>query len=482
MQILLIEDDRGIADLIRQELEEKNYQVKCVDTFSDADVFIAQHAPTLMIVDYSLHGSTENAGNWIKNRQENNNLIPPFIMSTGQGDERIAVQMMKLGARDYLVKDRFLLDRLPEVVGRLRLEIENEEKLKVAESKITEINEFYRSIIENATDGVVLLDKNNKYIYASPSSEKMFGYQQEELGALDPNTMTHPDDLSYVLPELQKLLEKPDYVPTLQYRFLHKNGNWIWIESTFTNQLNNDNIQSIVINFRNISERKRNEIELQNEQKLKQLLMEISSSYINIPLDQVDASIYESLGKLARFVNADRCYIFQYNHAENTASNTYEWCEEGIDSKIENLQNVPFEVMDDWIPSHFSANVVYIPDIKKYHQKHARDMLEMQGIKSLIAVPMMDNDKCIGFTGFDSVKQNHNYSENEQSLLKVFAQLLVNIHKRKNVEESLNQKIQELLQFQRVTVGRELTMIELKKEVNTLLVNAGKEIKYKIFD
>ena len=59
-----------------------------------------------------------------------------------------------------------------------------------------------------------------------------------------------------VLDELTKTICNPEYIPTIQYRFRHKNGNWIWIESSFSNLLADPNVEAIVINFRDISERK----------------------------------------------------------------------------------------------------------------------------------------------------------------------------------------------------------------------------------
>lgn len=78
---------------------------------------------------------------------------------------------------------------------------------------------------------------------------------------------------------------------------------------------------------------------------LQRILMMIASKYINIPLDKVEESIQESLGELGRFVNADRVYIFDYKFDNMVCNNTYEWCEEGIDAQIEELQQVPIDVI-----------------------------------------------------------------------------------------------------------------------------------------
>lgn len=133
---------------------------------------------------------------------------------------------------------------------------------KKAEQEILLAEQRYRALIEYAPDGVVLIDIDGKFKYASPSVERIFGYAQEDLPNCNSVEMTYPEDLPVVLAELTKLLEQPSYIPTLQYRFRHKDGNWRWIESTFSNLIATPGLESIIINFRDIHERKLSEEKL----------------------------------------------------------------------------------------------------------------------------------------------------------------------------------------------------------------------------
>lgn len=139
---------------------------------------------------------------------------------------------------------------------------------KRAEEVVRLAEQRYRALIENAPDGVVLIDMTGKFKYASPSVKKLFGYEQDEAMGGDPNAMTHPDDLPTVINELAALIEDPSRVPTLQYRFKHKNGEWRWIESTFSNLLMQPSVEAIIINFRDIHERKLAEEALAKSQAL----------------------------------------------------------------------------------------------------------------------------------------------------------------------------------------------------------------------
>jgi PAS domain S-box-containing protein len=312
MKILIIEDDAGVAELIRFELEDIGYETVWASTFADADRILKEESVKLMLVDYKLAGE-ENAGVWLSHRKKADLPVPAFIMSTGQGDERVAVEMMKLGARDYLVKDSMLMTRLPEVIKRVSNDVDNEIKLKEA------------------------------------------------------------DDL------IQKQLE-------------------------FT-----------------------------------QLLMNISTSFINLPLSEVENAVHQSLADISKFVNADQSYIIYYDFKNQIATLDYEWCNEGFAPRKAIYQTIPMEKMDNWIPKHLKGEVVYVYDLNQYDQPNVRDSVLKYGIKSVIAIPMMDNGKCLGYVSFDSIHQNHVYSDSEQQLFKVFTQLLVNIYKRRQYVEELHQ-------------------------------------------
>ena len=173
---------------------------------------------------------------------------------------------------------------------------------------------------------------------------------------------------------------------------------------------------------------------------LSDLLTRISSTYISLPLEHADQAIEDSLGELGVFVGVDRAYRFDYDFARGICTNTHEWCAEGIEPQIQHLQAVPHAAIGDWVETHRRGTAVQIQDVGALPEtSDLRRIIEHQGIKSLITVPMMDGVHCRGFVGFDSVRSQRVYSEPEQHLLIVFAQMLVNIEKRRESEDALRQ-------------------------------------------
>ncbi|MEN8703329.1 MAG: ATP-binding protein [Polaribacter sp.] len=177
--------------------------------------------------------------------------------------------------------------------------------------------------------------------------------------------------------------------------------------------------------------------------RFQNLLISISTKYINADLTNVTELIENSLEQIGRFVGADRSYVFSYDLDNSVCSNTFEWCKDGIEPEIENLQNVPINFIQQWLDAHKKGEAFYVEDVSllpKDGEFGLRAILEPQGIQSLIAIPKIKNNKLIGFVGFDSVEKIHVYSENEKNLLFVFANMLVNVIQRKEQETLIEQQ------------------------------------------
>ena len=150
---------------------------------------------------------------------------------------------------------------------------------KRIEEQIRHTERYFKALIENAPDGVVVIDNQGKFKYASPSTLRMFGYILDDDNHLDdssPQDLTHPEDLPKVLSVLTEIIEDPSRHPQLEYRFLNKDGSWHWIESTFSNLIAEPSIAGVVINFRDIDKRKKAETALRAVEERYQTLANVS--------------------------------------------------------------------------------------------------------------------------------------------------------------------------------------------------------------
>jgi len=192
LNILLIEDDSGIADLIQESLSDNGFTADWVNNFIDADKHLDSSKPDLLIIDYGVKDIT--ASDWLRDRKNSGKETPPFLVSTGQGDEKIAVDMMKLGAKDYIVKDSFFLERLPEIVKRVCLLVETEEKIKSADIALKESQERFRTIFESAAEAIFIAEIETGIIVdANHAASELINMPLNEIIGMHQSKL-HPTD------------------------------------------------------------------------------------------------------------------------------------------------------------------------------------------------------------------------------------------------------------------------------------------------
>jgi signal transduction histidine kinase/ActR/RegA family two-component response regulator len=158
---------------------------------------------------------------------------------------------------------------------------------------------------------------------------------------------------------------------------------------------------------------------------MQELVSGLSRNLVHCPAQGVRATIDSALGQLGAFVEADRVYVFEFIPGD-MASNTHEWCAEGIEPEIANLQNLPRNIFDFWITFLIKGHAIHVPDVMALDDERAfeKAFLANQGIQSLLVVPMMTSENLLGFIGFDSVRAHRTYLAGEVSLLKWVADLV----------------------------------------------------------
>ncbi len=165
--------------------------------------------------------------------------------------------------------------------------------------------------------------------------------------------------------------------------------------------------------------------------QLENLLVSISFDLIKNQYHAMDQVITSALCKAGEFVGADRAYRFVYDIKKQTTSNTHEWCADGIDPEIANLQGIPVDAMRLWMTAHEAGLPFFVRNVQDFPVGHSlRNILEPQGIKSLVTIPLMMDETCIGFIGFDAVRKERLWTDVDLTLLRLLADLLVNAEVR----------------------------------------------------
>ncbi len=147
---------------------------------------------------------------------------------------------------------------------------------KQAEEALRRSEEYFRALIENASDIISILNADGTVRYHSPSGERVLGYTMEELVGKNAFEFVHPEDLEKLLNTFAQVLRIPGYTTTLEVCFRHKDGSWRYLEGIGKNLLDNPAIAGIVVNSRDVTERKQAEQALRESEERFRLLSESS--------------------------------------------------------------------------------------------------------------------------------------------------------------------------------------------------------------
>jgi diguanylate cyclase (GGDEF)-like protein/PAS domain S-box-containing protein len=114
----------------------------------------------------------------------------------------------------------------------------------------------FRSLVQHASDVIIVVDANANILYESPAVERVLGHKPQDRVGTNALTTIHPDEALRVTEVLSYVAQNPGEFRTLEFRVKHANDTWRWIEVTVSNLLDNPSVMGIVGNYRDVTERK----------------------------------------------------------------------------------------------------------------------------------------------------------------------------------------------------------------------------------
>ncbi|MCC5878106.1 MAG: response regulator, partial [Candidatus Sumerlaeia bacterium] len=315
------------------------------------------------------------------------------------------------------------------------------ERKKVEESLLLSREQFELAVA-GSNDGIWDWNLRDGTLYYSPRLKEQLGYADDELPSSYETfeRLVCPEDRDEVILQAERHLKGETPAFNMEYRMLHKDGNYRWIHTRGKAVHGPDGVPVRMSgSHTDITRRKHFEEELLRHARLQELLMRISSTYISLPVDLVDAMIEKSLGEIGVFMNAIRAYLYDYDFEREMAINTHEWCADGTEPFIDKLPEINFATGVTMVEQHRSGNSVDINDVSSLPDAELKAFLTLQGVSSLTTSPLMDGERCLGFLGFDFDTVDNPRSEGERGLLELFARMMVNVRKRREIEEELRQ-------------------------------------------
>jgi len=166
-----------------------------------------------------------------------------------------------------------------KVVGIIGISRDVTER-KLAVETLQRQEEYYRSLIENVSDMIVVINSDNIINYVSPSVERLLGYKNEEVIGVNAFHFIHPDEINFTMDELQNIIKSSSH-SSVEHRMRHSDGSWRIVESVGKVFHGNDEAVYVILSSRDITDRKAIEKALKaSEINLSRLVKEKTAQFI----------------------------------------------------------------------------------------------------------------------------------------------------------------------------------------------------------
>ncbi|HEX6881058.1 MAG TPA: PAS domain S-box protein, partial [Terriglobales bacterium] len=373
LRVLCVEDVPEDAELVILNLRKGGYRIEMmrVQSAEEMSKALDLHPWDIVICDYSLPRFSIDAVKLLRSRDQ----VTPLIFVSGSIGEETAVDALKLGAQDYVLKDQFTR-LLPAVQRELRKaherqQFDDERARKDAELRASDAK--FRALIENSHDGIFLLDETQRIIFCSPSVERILGYPPQEILGTFVTELFHPDDLDLATQAFSRCLLTPGAFANCRARVRHNNGSWKITDGVCTNLLNDRNVRGLVVNFRDVTDTAAAQTELQKSED------RFGKAFKSSPLALTISTLADK-----RYLDANPAFLrlLGYESSEvigRTADDLNLWVEpEGRASIIETLKRTG---MSEPFQTRYRSKTGEARDVIV-----SADLIEIEGVPCLLAI------------------------------------------------------------------------------------------------
>jgi len=265
IKVVLVEDDPAHAEAIRRTLESTpNFAVHVAGSIREYRECAPVYQPDIVIMDLNLPDGRST--DVLKESLDGGRY--PIIVMTSFGNEQSAVEAMKSGAIDYIVKSPDVFTGIQRTIDRALREWNLLREHERAQEALRESEAKQRAMISNIADVIAIIDPKGTITYKSENIEKYFGWKPADLIGLQYTVTVHPDDLDRVNESFAYIMAHENATTTVEYRYKVKNGSFRMIHLTAMNLVHDPNINGVLATYHDITDQRRLEQQLIQAQKL----------------------------------------------------------------------------------------------------------------------------------------------------------------------------------------------------------------------
>ncbi len=198
-------------------------------------------------------------------------------------------------------------------------------------------------------------------------------------------------------------------------------------------------LEAIAAQLGGILARRRTEEQIRRRMVLDELISSMSARIISSDPVIVDEALHDTLDAVGRFVGADRSYLYAFQDDQGTIERAYEWCAEGVLPRGEGRRTMSQEQYQWSVGKFARREVILIGKMSELppEAQAERELWESLGIRSIYAIPVVIDNRTIGFFGFNAEREERTWGQDEITLLKMTAELFANVIARRRAYEAL---------------------------------------------
>lgn len=297
-----------------------------------------------------------------------------------------------------------------------------------------------QSVFDLAPVGIANVGRDGRFFRVNRALCTLFGRTAADLIGRNVVDLTHPDERAASADRFAALLAGEHDTFSVEKRHLRPDGTPFWTRLTVTAIREPDGALDYTVSlFEDITDRKVAEAALLERHAFEQLITGISTSFVYLPVEELDDGINDALRAIGEFAGVDRSYVFLFRDSTGgpapgdrlRSDNTHEWCAPGIEPQIHRLQDIRAN------PILLGGETLHLPSIAALPNPDDRALFEMQGIRSVLLVPMIDRGVAIGFLGFDAVHEEKAWNEASITLLTIVGEIFATALSRSRTERAL---------------------------------------------